>query len=316
MKNILKKNNILLVTFFVVFIVLIGFGIRNDQDTLIKKVEAEDAQKGGGATQGCIGSSGNLYGYIDTENLGPIYLSTESWNKLSGEASTSVSFYVNYDRQNGVWSGRGWNRQVGWVDFSYDQVNDIVRFQTPGENTAFWGGWNGEVDLSKVVYSAQNGSFRGDGYGAHNNTGGVSSDLEDDYIGSGEWTFDGLVFQDPPCPQNVNLFLDGTSYLYKKDCNISAPTIQWITEGVHDCVSVEGLWENRTRSPKNIGTGIKANNDISESNAPVLFKLSCIGNYSGSAVEGVAIASCGGIVPPCEGENCPSEMISPKLIEA
>ena len=311
MKNILKKIGYSLMVASLVF----GYSA----------TDMTFAQSGGG-THSCSGASGNLYGYIDTENLGPVYLSTESWNDLNG-TNTTVNFSVNYDRQMGIWSGRGWaagtsaTGAIGWVDFSYNQINDEVRFVAPGNDydnniVDTWGNWTGVVDLSGVVYSNQNGSFQGTGLDSHVDTGGVGSETDDDYVGSGEWTFEQVQFQDPACPQNVNLFLEGTSRLHRSTCDINNILIQWTTENVTNCTATAGLWTlNTPRLDQNTGTTTYANNPVTDANTPVMFKLQCTGAFDNQPVEGIAIASCG-VLPTCEGENCPFNIISPVIIEA
>lgn len=330
MKNILKKKNIWIISTLMI-IVVVSYGLKVYSNTITNTAFAASISKGDGKDgkdgKSCNGTSGNLYGYIDTDNLGRIYLSTESWNDENVGNTTTTNFSVNYDRQMGIWSGRGWaagtnaTGAIGWVDFSYDQVNHKVRFVIPGNDydnhiLYTWGNWNAIVDLSRVNYSSQNGSFQGLGSDSHQDTGGIFSDLEDDPIGSSTWTFDHVQFQDPACPEHVNLFLNGTSYLHKNKCDIEKTLIQWTTENVTNCTATAGLWTlNTSRPTQNTGTSVHANASITEANTPVIFKLTCTGLSDNQPVVGTAIASCG-TLPPCEGDNCPFNTISPVLIEA
>lgn len=262
-------------------------------------------------------TTGNLDGWIDTENLGPVFINTQSWNAENPSNTSSVNFGVEYNRQTGNWSGRGWNSLVGWVDFSYDQVNKIAQFVIPASNPGTWGNWKGEIILSAVSYSPQSGSFSGVGIDQHLDTGGVDDLITDDYIGSGEWTFDNLSFTGSTCPENVNLFLNGTPFLHNEACPIlkNDINIQWTSENVVDgsCTAV-GDWNITTSQNQYTGVAIHPNTDINQTE---LFKLECIGEYSGSLVEGVAIASCGTALPAgCDAaEDCPLEIIKPVPIE-
>jgi hypothetical protein len=323
MKNFLNKKNVFILTSLII-VFIVGFTF------LSKNVQAKDeAEKD--TVHSCSGSSGNIYGYIDTENVGPIYLSKESWEEATGKTTTE-EFYVELNHSNPTnleWSGKGWNESVGWVDFSYNQVDDIARFVEPGEehdggcddgSCDKWGGWNGEADLSSLVYSTENGSIIGTGIDRHGDTGGDTSEEEDDYIGSGEWTFSHVQFQDPPCPQDVNLFIGGKKYWYKNECpaDINIP-LQWNSENVHGCKSVgaSSFWENTDRDTENTGTSVKANGTVTSENSPVIFKLSCVGDFTNTSVDSIVTASCGEGNDPCgeDGEDC-INIISPILIEA
>lgn len=260
----------------------------------------------------------NLNGWIDTEHLDRVYVNTESWNNVSVNPTSSVNFGVEYNRQSGIWSGRGWNETVGWIDFSYDQINHLAQFEIPPTDPEAWGSWNGEVDLSAVSYSAQSGVFEGLGFDSHIDTGGVFDSSEDDAVGSGQWTFANLEFTGSECPENVNLFLSGTPFLHSTTCDIDNLDIdiQWSSENVTNCNSTIGPWNNNGFS-QYTGTTNHPTADITDINTPVLFKLECIGDYSGNSVEGVAVASCGTALPAgCESaEDCPLEIIKPILIE-
>ncbi len=321
MKQVSKTKKI---AFSIALIFLLAFVVKGSFLTkTIQKVQAKETAAGENDISACDGNFGNLYGYIQTEHLGKIYLSTESWNHDHQDETTDVVFYTNYDRQLGVWSGRGWNEKIGWVDFSYDQMHDIVRFEEPGEDydngvKDTWGNWRGEADLSDVVYAVANGEFHGEGIDRDDDTGG--GDAADSPVGSGKWFFDHVQFQDSPCEQSVNLFIGGTPYYYQKECPVQKENmvIQWTTENIESgtCQSVAGLWDSTSRPDQNTGTTVHANAQVTEDNSPVLFKLRCTGKYSGTDIEGIAVAACGKNGDPNDPENPFIQLIKPILIEA
>ncbi len=260
---------------------------------------------------------GNLLGYALTENLGPIYMSTESWNQAYPSNQTTVSFYVVYDKQTGLWSGRGWNETVGWVDFSYDVVGKQARFEQPGEaydnGSDEWGNWPGVIELgitqeldgeliTPVQYSNNTGGFIGLGLDA-SLTGGGTNPSDDEYVGAGVVDFSNVQFVNSDCREYVNLFLNDISVLHSTVCPINAPRIKWTSEGVSNCQTVEGLWNNPgTRANQNV-SGETATGTINDTNTPVLFSIKCVGQQSGADVYGRAIASCGS--EPVVEENIP-----------
>ena len=288
----------------------------------------------------CVGESGNLEGYIQTQNLGKIYVSKTSWDADHSGNPASTNFYVFYDRERNRWSGRGLNEDVGWVDFDYDQQGRKARFVAPEEEyerlhdsdpnndePVEWGNWRGVVDLSDVEYDVQHARFVGDVVEKDDHTGEGD---QDEAVGSGKWDFSHLKLIKSSCPEQVNLFfkVDGSpeSSYYKDTCPISAGdlTLQWTSEGVHDCESIAGPWDLISRPDRNTGTDVHNTSDI---DGEVYFKLKCIGDYTDSEIIGTAKASCGPI--PCEGDDCNpdnggggnstndgSSIISPKFIEA
>jgi len=235
-------------------------------------------------------TSGNLSGYATTENIGRIYMSTESWNTYE-TPNTSTSFSVTYDQQTNTWDGRGWNEYVGWVDFNIREAE----LSGPRDNPTAWGNWYHVVDMSEVTYILDPGEFQGIGTNAEytSNNGGSSTD---DPVGAGDVSFTNVQLDnepDPGCDEYVDILLNGVNILYKETCNISSPTISWTTTDVSNCVTDGGLWQNPgTRGTSGSQT---ASGSITEANTPVRFKLKCIGNQSGSEVTGIAFASCGPI---------------------
>lgn len=331
MKKVFKRNTISF-TLLMVSLIFIGglVGYKNLQKT--QKVQAKEDQNNQEAT--CQGDSGNLYGYITTDNVGPIYVDSASYESATG--SSVGDFYVNYDKQDKIWSGKGWNDNVGWVDFSYDQMNHLARFVDPGEESDTgcaengtcdkWGGWNGQADLSGIQYLAQNGVLVGDAEEYQNNTGGESSEAEDDYIGSGVWHFDHVGFKDPACPEEVHLFINEKRSWYSPKCpaDLNNAVMQWTSQNVHDCKSTKtaGFWDLKDRDAENTSQNVTVNGTITEDNSPVIFEIECIGDLTGSTVNSYVTASCGTHVPPNGGgdgnggTNPEDNIISPNIIEA
>lgn len=250
---------------------------------------------------------GNIYGYLTTETLGNIYLSTESWNDNEA-AQTSVEFYVSYDRQLNRWSGRGWNELAGWVDFGQmnpdNTLNQTAEFANVKADrlagTFHYGNWNELITgLGNVRYDENAGQFLGTALNEKITINGGNTNI-DDLVGAGEIEFQNVEYQTEitGCDETVNLFLNGVSTLYKTTCPIAAPKITWTSEAVIDCETDAGLWQNPgSRNPENT-IGETASGAITTANSPELFRIRCMGEGSGSIVYGSAIASCGPITDP------------------
>lgn len=281
--------------------------------------------------ESCTGNSGNLEGYIQTQNLGKIYVSKESWDNDHPGNPSDTDFYVRYDTEQGIWSGKGFNEQVGWVDFDYNQQGRKARFVAPNEEydrlhdsdsnndePVRWGNWRGVADLSNVEYDVQHAKFVGTGIDKDPHTGGGDPD---EVVGSGKWNFDNVALIKSSCPEQINLFFNVNGILrnsyHKSTCPIAEEelTLQWTSEGVHDCESIAGPWDLIARPDENTGTSVHNTSDI---DGVAYFKLKCIGDYTGNDVIRTAKASCGestgGTGGQCEGNDCP--IIAPKLIEA
>ena len=312
MKNFLNKKYTLVVLALAA-LVTTGYYFASTHFSFVESAKAGD----------CKNSSGDLYGYIDTENVGPVYLSRKSFEDATGETMDD-NFYADFDRQTFEWSGKGWNKQVGWVDFSYNKKDHIVRFVAPGEEYDTgcndngtcdeWGGWNGEADLSDVVYSAQNGSFQGTGIDKHDNTGNSGDDEEEDTVGSGTWTFEHVEFIEPECPETINLYIGCNNYWYDKNCpaELKDVPLQWTSENVADCESVEGagFWDLTARDPQNTGTDVTANGTLDKCEL-IRFTIKCKGIHSQMDIIDTVTASCGETQPDPD-----TKIISPILIEA
>lgn len=330
MKKILKQKKVKHFGFLVAFVIVLGIFVVSENIRNTSKVQAGTINTNN-QNSACQGDSGNLEGYIDTDYLGRIYVDNESYETDTG---TSVGdFYVNYDKNNDIWSGKGWSDQAGWVDFSYDQMNHIVRFVAPGEEydtgcadngtCENWGGWKGQADLSNVHYLSQNGILVGEGQDLHDDTGGQHSSVEDDRVGSGTWHFDHVAFKDPACPEEVHLFINESNSWYKDQCpaNLDHAVMQWTSQNVHDCKSTKtsGFWNLTDRPSENLSTNVTVDGTITEDNSPVVFEIECTGDLSGEPVRSYVTASCDGHIPPppCEGnpDDC-KNFISPNIIEA
>ena len=253
-------------------------------------------------------TSGNLYGVIDTEMVGPIYVSTESWNDDPANAAdqTSVNFFVNYDRSTRLWSGRGWNETFGWVDFGYtnpsNTPDEIFEFEhikddnnpSNPEQYEDWGGLTHEVDVSGISYTTNTGAFSGSTYhGGY--TAGASGD--DEIVGGGDITFNNLQYiENTNCNESVDITLNGANILYRQTCPIPEPTIRWVTQDIvsGSCVTDSGLWNTPpTSRADNNPSGEQASGDITSANTPVTFRLKCEGSDTRADVFGTAVASCG-----------------------
>ena len=266
-------------------------------------------------------NTGNLRGYVETENLGRVYLSKESWDQDNPSRPAEVNFYVNYDPERNEWSGRGWNEAVGWVDFNYNQQEKKARFEAPGEEydrlhdhdpnndePVEWGNWSGVIDLSGVSYSVQDGTFAGEGVDVDTNTGEGD---EDEPVGSGKWTFAQVSYTPSTCPERVNLLINLKSVYHKSTCPIADGelTIQWTSENVEQCEAVAGPWTLGPVDPENTGTKVHNNAEISDK---AIFTIRCKGTYSGVDITRSAVASCGSSQTNGGGDQ---GLITPVIIE-
>ncbi len=303
---------------------------------LISHVEAKES--GNQNQKKCEGSSGNITGYIDTENLGPVYLDEKSYEDATGHVAPK-SFYVEVDTTdpgNLKWSGAGYHydpaadESVGFVNFSYDPIHHKVRFVEPGKeydeadgdcsthSCDKWGGWSGIVDLSAVKYDKDTNTLVGEGIDSHY-TGGDDDDDRDDRVGSGKWTFEHVSFQDPACPQKVHLYINHQSSLYLGECpaKLDNAVLQWTSENVHGCKSLGAseYWVNGERPEQNVGTDVTATGELDESDSPLRFTLRCIGDFDDSVVEDSVYVSCGKNTPNGGGENDTTK-VKPIIIES
>ena len=254
-------------------------------------------------------TSGNLYGYADTEAIGPIYLSTETWNDDplgTGHEATTEIFSVTYNRSINRWDGRGWSPYIGWVDFGetnpINSTSQQAEFESVGNNPELWGDWDAIIDLSPVSYTTDPGGFTGLATNGDYTIGGAG-ESEDDLVGAGWIDFSGVTLETTTggCDEAVNLILDGANILYRETCPISAPEIQWTSVDVSNCETDVGLWNSPGSRATQNTSGETAGGDITESNTPVVFRLKCVGDGSGNDVYGTAIASCGS---DCTNDDC------------
>lgn len=264
--------------------------------------EQQAAYQDSQAPQPCVPGQtpGNISGFLTTETLGNIYLSTESWNE-NETTQTSVEFYATYDRQLNRWDGRGWNKYAGWVEF--DPLTQIATFTNVAADPINYGNWNPIITgLGNMTYNENLGQFVGttsnEDYTIEN-----ANDYGDNLVGAGKIGFENVVYQTEltVCDENVNLYLDGVNTLYHEECPIAAPEITWTSNAVINCQTDDGLWQNPgSRNTQNI-SGENASASITTSNSPQLFRLKCTGTGSGATVYGTAIVSCGPVIEdPCE----------------
>ena len=259
---------------------------------------------------------GNLYGYATTSNgIGNIYMSTDSWNDpIHGNPVSTVDFSVSYDRQTETWSGRGWNENVGWVDFGEINAANIpartAEFESVKANQAGWGFWNPTIYLENVSYVTDPGEFVGIGYNGDFTSEGDATVEEP--VGAGLIDFSNVQIIESPCNEYVDVTLNNVNVLYQSNCPISAPTIRWATTGVvqDSCEVDAGLWQGGigASKPNNDYSGELATGgttSINSGNTPQVFRLKCERQSSpGNYVYGSAFASCGEIADCPPGETC------------
>jgi hypothetical protein len=274
-------------------------------------------------------TGGNLYGYLETDNIGYIYLNTETWNEdPRGEdhGTTTETFSVSYDRQNRQFSGRGWNPYVGWVDFgetnSLNSIEQRLEFESMGESdvNGNWGNWEQFTDISQIVYQTDPGGFRGRAFNGdetylNSENTEFNGTQEDENVGAGLIDFSKVSIVEPECVQYVNLTLNGRSTnLNRESCPVGGIiNINWASENVEDCRVDSRNWnknlgdnlpENYTSGSEYTFTGnVTADSPSDEG----IVRISCTG-INGQRVSDIKNITCG-TPTPCDTDanpNCPS----------
>lgn len=261
--------------------------------------------------------TGNLEGYILTENVGNIYISTDSWNENhAADNQTTESFAVSYDRASNIWSGRGWNEQLGWIDFSGQRADGSslpghAIIEAIDQSPNGWGGLSPEISLNPISYStddfvASDGTVTPAGFQGTTNhsrptiTGAASS--FDVNSGAGELTFELVRLVESPCDENVDVLVNSQPRLERNSCSIADPVVSWATENVSGCTVGTGNWG--VPSGSNLGlTGSRTVPDVTESSSPQQYSVVCIGDETGEPVEQFAIATCGAVTDPTDPNN-------------
>lgn len=294
MKNLTKKITSGLFSFTVASSMLVGaFAVSPNS------AQAE-------CTSGSL--PGSLQGYILATNIkGPIYISSESWNQdlatpHHNQTDSPVDFYVNYDRNTNLWSGRGWHEELGWINFDHDIAGKKAIVESVASNPSKWGNWDGLIRLNRVQYSTQVGRFVGMGDGSDYTGGGGEKDI---MVGMGDLDFSNVSFNpNSVCNESVSLFLNDTPTLYRSVCSDSfVPRIKWTSENVEsNCQTAEGFWNNPASPRLNENTagepasrGLDGGNEFQQK----VFRLKCKGLQSGADVYGAAVMRCGPI-PVCD----------------
>jgi len=278
--------------------------------------------------QTCVAGDtvGNLQGYAVTDQVGKIYMSTESWNDdatTMGHPTSSYQFSVSYNRNLNTWDGIGWSPYVGLVDFggvNADNITNRTARMNDIDGNSGWGNWDPVIDLSGVSYDNDPGGFEGSGWnGVYTLSNGADS--VDDLVGLGNIDFSNVQLVEPPCAEAVDLILSSSSTgtastIYNENCDINNVRIRWTTTDIvpGSCVTGEGLWSGgsgQSKSDNNV-SGENASGSITSSNSPQVFTLICTGAGSGDDIVGRAIASCGttttdpgGPIDPTDGVVIP-----------
>lgn len=253
-------------------------------------------------------TSGNLFGYLETDNIGYIYLSTESWNDDplgEGHGTTNQGFSVSYDRLTDRFDGRGWSPYVGWVDFGEvmqsHSTNKVAEFEAPSNDSDSWGNWNPIIDLRNVTYQTDPGGFVGQGYNGDYTY--VNDEEHDNAVGSGYVSFENVAIVEPICSQFVSLTLNGQSDIYRNTCPVNETiTINWASENVSNCRETSGNWSgpnlNNLPNPYQNGSDYTFTGNVTASSPSDTVTISCIGD-NGQTVTDSAQISCGS-APSCD----------------
>lgn len=250
-------------------------------------------------------TSGNIRGYADSDNTGPIYLSTESWNEENQGNEITVQFSVEYDRQTNSWSGTGWNSSVGWINFGQIGPRTAI-IEAAEESPAEWGNLDPIIDLSDVYYhtdaeKSPSGQVGFAGLATNGNyTANGANQSNDNASGMGLINFENanLLTEPNPCDEYFNeyvdIYLNGVPSLYSPECPISAPNIRWTTTDIVSgtCVPTDGDWQNKNTPRPGLSGQERAASGVTDTNKYQLFRLTCQG-VSGNEITGKAIISCG-----------------------
>lgn len=264
------------------------------------------------AAQACAAgqTAGNLYGYLETDEMGFIYLSTESWNDdLAGEGHepTSLTFSASYDRQTNRFNGRGWSPYAGWVDFgeinTSNSANQIAEFESMKNNPGDWGNVTPEINLSSVNYQTDPGGFNGSAFHGNETSPGDNGNL----YGAGNIDFSNVSIIQPACTQYVSLTLNGASDIYRSSCPVSGTIqINWASENVADCFVDSNNWSaaNNSSLPDEYqnGNNYTFTGNVNDSSPQDTVKIRCLGS-NGQTVTDSATVSCGSTVTPPAGTD-------------
>lgn len=287
-----------------------------------------------GANEGCeefiSQSSGNLFGYIIASELPSDDQQNYIWmNSEDDPWDGGPSYGVTYDRNTGIFSGRGWNEGLRvWVDFDMGSSDEAQVLDAEGNPIGGfqWGYWDGEIKgLDNLIYSnnqgglvpqgTQNADIDGDGntdftYTWPYDAQYVSGDSQDDVIvGMGELSFDEVVFGTSSipneCQEYVDVLANGRSSLHMNECGQEVE-LTWNTQNIApgSCETVNNgaPWSSQGARPEVELSGENAG-PITEDNSPVYFTLECTGAISGNQVRGLAQVSCGEVVPTGTSNN-------------
>lgn len=241
---------------------------------------------------------GNLIGYAIASNLpsdsNKIYMSSTDDEWTSGE-----DYAVQYNRELAFFSGRGWNEELGWIDFDFG-TEDQADAVSPDGSFA-WGGYDGNiVGLKTITYSNNNGSFSaGSAYDTEYVSGQSDGDVQ---VGMGELDFSNVLFDTSEtipeeCREKVDVFVNGRSTADIGICNQTA-TIAWNSNQVSNCQTTGSAPWGSTGSKADSGS--ETSGTISSGDSPAYFRLECTGDITGNMITGVAKATCGNIdCPEC-----------------
>lgn len=255
-------------------------------------------------------TAGNLYGYLETDEMGFIYLSTRSWNEdLAGEGHdpTSTLFSVSYDRQANTFNGRGWSPYAGWVDFgevtTSNSANQIAEFESMKNDSDSWGNVTPEIDLSSIGYQTDPGGFFGTAF--HGDE--TSPDDNGDFYGAGNIDFSNVSIIPSECTQYVSLTLNGVSDIYRSSCPVGGTIqINWASENVSNCFVDSANWSaaNNSSVPDEYqsGNNYTFTGNVNDSNPQDVVRIRCLGS-NGQTVTDSATISCGSTVTPPAGTN-------------
>lgn len=246
-------------------------------------------------------TSGNLFGYLETDEMGLIYLSTESWNEdpaAMGHSTTNQIFSVEFDRQNNRFQGRGWSPVAGWVDFSSNNVDGFAEFESlrpENDVNGNWGNVTPIIDISGIYYQTDPGAFLGNAF--HGNETG--DDDNGNFYGAGNIDFSNVSIVEPACTQFVSLTLNGFQNINQTNCPVTRNIqINWASVNANNCYINSDNWNDpvNTPLPDNYQTGNDHRYDgqsVTSTNPrsnPVT--ITCIGS-NGENVSDSALISCG-----------------------
>ena len=262
----------------------------------------------------------NLLGYIVASDLPSSNQDNHIWVSSKDDPWTGGPNYgVSYDRDLGIFSGRGWNEGLRvWVDFDMGTTDEAQVLDSAGDPIGGfqWGYWNGEIKgVDNTIYSTNQGGFITSGtknadidndgtpdgtytwpYDAQYVSGSSQNDTP---VGMGQLDFSQVVFDTSSanipseCREYVDVLADGKSSKNLSTCSADNVTLTWNSKNIDpgSCTTVSNgaPW---------VSPGARQEVNLSGENSGTItgksiFGIRCLGSITGNQITGNAAVTCG-----------------------